>query len=242
MRKVVTFLSTISISLTAIAAPATSGQGAVPNLSRCENELMASMGPARVRAWMEGASGVATGAVSGAGVYATGLAVESIGSSSDLALFQMPSDPEMTGIIISAVATGVVVAAIAGGGAYYDYRQTVDQQEALLQLFNDVRNNGNGPMFDIRVAEILKELRKLKAKAGSIFRFVGNNEQVRDDISEEAVRAALKKVVGEYASSGVLECKNSLDVSASIDRATILTFIKPALDVEVKVRAKAKVK
>jgi hypothetical protein len=233
MTKVVTFLSTLSLSLTAIAAPATSGQSALPNLSRCEKELMASMGPTRVRAWMEGASGVATGAISGTGVYAAGVVAESLGSSSDAIVGSTPSNPEMTGVFISAVGTGLVIAAIAGSGAYYDYRQTVDHQEALLQLFKDVRDNG-GPMLDIRVSEIQKELRKLKAKAGSIFRFIGNNEQVQDGISDGAVRAAVMRVVGEYASSGVLECKEPLAVSANIDRATILTFIKPTLDVKVK--------
>jgi len=120
MKNLVTILSTLSLSLTAVAAPQTSSfTGA--GLSRCEQDLVASMGPTRAEAWKNAALGVGGGVVAGGLVFGVGSALQSSGSSSEVVgdgLFGTGvSEPNLTGIIISAVATGTVIALVGVAGA-----------------------------------------------------------------------------------------------------------------------------
>jgi hypothetical protein len=239
MKNLVTVLSAFSLSLTAFAAPQMHppyGAG----LSRCEQDIVASMGEIRAQAWWKSAAtGVASGAVAGGVTFAAGSTLEALGSSSEVAgaaLFGTGiSDPKIGGLVISAVATGVVIGTFDGTAVYADYRETVAKQEALLQLFKDVRNNGMGPMIDIRVAAIQKMLQKFKSKTAAAMRKATGVDFNDQSLSDEEIRLALIQTVSEAASSKMVNCQSPEELSTTIDKATMRSVVEkfnPALSVK----------
>ena len=100
------------------------------------------------------------------------------------------------------------------------------QQEALLQLFKDVRNNGMGPLIDMRVSAIQKALKKIKLKtAGAILKATGVNFNDQS-LSEGEIRLALMQVVSEAASSKVIDCSKPEELSDTLDTAAIRIVIE----------------
>jgi hypothetical protein len=238
MKTFVTILSSVSISLSAMAAPsAPSNQAMIQNLSSCEQEIVAGMDHTRKMVWLQGASSVALGTMAGFATFGTGFMIESSASSSDIVVGGAVAEPGSTGLIISAVGTGVVIAALALGANYVDYRQAVDREESLLQLFKDVRNNGMGPQIDVRVAALQTTLKKLKAKADKKLRQTTGKDFNEQALADDPVRAAVMAVVSQLSSSKVASCENAKDVSQRIDKVALQMLVEkfnPSLRASVK--------
>lgn len=227
MKKLVTILSTLSFSVTVVAgskpAPSTVS---VKGLSSCEQDIVASMSENQRLAWRAGVSAVAGGVLAGGITFGAGFMSESSGSSSEIAMNATPTEPGSASLIISAVGTGVVVAALFLGAGYYDYRNTVDGQESLLQLFKEVRNNGMGPQIDLRVSVLQKTLKKLKSKSAKRFWETTRQEFNEAGMTDAAVRAAMMQAVGEFGASNVVECDVAAEVSQRIDKRALQIVIE----------------
>jgi len=185
-------------------------------LSTCEKRIIESLPEAKREAVLTtGLTAVGAGAAAGvfAGTTALylGSSLESTGAVTNTA---MPGNV-VRDAVISGVATGVVVAALAVGAGYVDYRRLVDRNESLLQLIRDTRNGGMGPQSDIRVDVIQRLMAEL----------IRRSKGQLKTVDAEAIRSELVVVVNEVMDSSLVDCADTAKVSKDIDRAVMSRLV-----------------
>lgn len=216
-------------------------QTGLNSLSSCEQDIYAAIPTTKKAIIQNGGAAIATGAAFGTTIFGAGFVLESLGSSTS-SIVQILGGPELTGsmpskgLIISAVASGTVVAAIAVSAGYFDYIAQVATGQDLLQFFRDVKNQSMGPQIEIRVNEVKTALRKVSL----IDRIIGNSgpKYSSETFEEKNIIQAYMEIGNELLTSKFdSPCKSITRISKRIDESVMKLLIvryNPHLKVEIK--------
>jgi hypothetical protein len=141
-----------------------------------------------------------------------------------------------SGLIISVVATGVVIAAGVWVLEFNHHRNERDRANDVLQFFKDIKTNGMGPQIEIRTAALRDVLMKV-SKIDGLKTWPRNIQSFNPQTyAENNIMDALFAVGSNIMASQTINCKRAAHVTELINRATAKYLIEkynPGLTVEL---------